>query len=94
MGILDFVLHFDKHLLDFIRDYGSWVYAILFTIVFAETGFVVTPFLPGDSLLFAAGALSTPVAHKAPVAKSSESPGRNGVTTKPVSANTIVNRIA
>jgi membrane-associated protein len=57
MGIVDFVLHFDKHLLDFIRDYGSWVYAILFTIVFAETGFVVTPFLPGDSLLFAAGAL-------------------------------------
>src|SRR5262249_2144344 len=51
------VLHFDRHLLDFVRDYGSWVYAILFTIVFAETGFVVTPFLPGDSLLFAAGAL-------------------------------------
>jgi membrane-associated protein len=57
MGIVDFVLHFDKHLLEFVRDYGSWVYAILFTIVFAETGFVVTPFLPGDSLLFAAGAL-------------------------------------
>jgi membrane-associated protein len=56
--VLDFVLHFDKHLADFVRDYGSWVYAILFTIVFAETGFVVTPFLPGDSLLFAAGALS------------------------------------
>ena len=57
MSLVDFVLHFDKHLLEFIRDYGSWVYAILFTIVFAETGFVVTPFLPGDSLLFAAGAL-------------------------------------
>jgi membrane-associated protein len=57
MGIVDFVLHFDKHLLEFVRDYGSWVYAILFTIIFAETGFVVTPFLPGDSLLFAAGAL-------------------------------------
>jgi membrane-associated protein len=55
--VIDFVLHFDKHLIDFIREYGSWVYAILFTIVFAETGFVVTPFLPGDSLLFAAGAL-------------------------------------
>jgi membrane-associated protein len=57
MGIVDFVLHFDKHLLEFVHNYGSWVYAILFTIVFAETGFVVTPFLPGDSLLFAAGAL-------------------------------------
>src|SRR6266850_529105 len=57
MGLVDFVLHFDKHLLEFVRDYGSWVYAILFMIVFAETGFVVTPFLPGDSLLFAAGAL-------------------------------------
>lgn len=57
MSLVDFVLHFDKHLLEFVRDYGSWVYAILFAIVFAETGFVVTPFLPGDSLLFAAGAL-------------------------------------
>ena len=55
--MIDFVLHFDKHLSEFVRDYGSWVYALLFTIVFAETGFVVTPFLPGDSLLFAAGAL-------------------------------------
>ena len=57
MGLVDFVLHFDRHLLEFVRDYGTWVYAILFTIIFAETGFVVTPFLPGDSLLFAAGAL-------------------------------------
>ena len=57
MALVDFVLHFDKHLFEFVRDYGSWVYAILFTIVFAETGFVVTPFLPGDSLLFATGAL-------------------------------------
>jgi membrane-associated protein len=55
--LIDFVLHFDKHLLEFVGRYGSWVYAILFTIVFAETGFVVTPFLPGDSLLFATGAL-------------------------------------
>jgi membrane-associated protein len=57
MAVVDFVLHFDKHLLEFVAAYGPWVYAILFTIVFAETGFVVTPFLPGDSLLFAAGAL-------------------------------------
>src|SRR5439155_1470082 len=56
-ALIDFVLHFDRHLLAFVREYGAWVYALLFTIVFAETGFVVTPFLPGDSLLFAAGAL-------------------------------------
>ena len=56
--MIDFILHFDKHLLEFVRLYGTWVYGILFAIVFAETGLVVTPFLPGDSLLFAAGALS------------------------------------
>jgi membrane-associated protein len=56
--VIDFILHFDKHLLEFVRLYGTWVYGLLFAIVFAETGFVVTPFLPGDSLLFAAGALA------------------------------------
>ena len=56
--MLDFFLHFDKHLLELVAAYGPWVYALLFAIVFAETGFVVTPFLPGDSLLFAAGALA------------------------------------
>lgn len=55
--IIDFILHIDKHLADIIRDYQTWTYLILFAIIFAETGFVVTPFLPGDSLLFAAGAL-------------------------------------
>jgi membrane-associated protein len=55
--VIDFILHFDKHLLEIVRDYGSWVYGILFAIVFAETGLIVTPFLPGDSLLFATGAL-------------------------------------
>ena len=55
--MIDFVLHIDKHLLEFVQTYGPWVYGLLFGIVFAETGFVVTPFLPGDSLLFAAGAL-------------------------------------
>jgi membrane-associated protein len=55
--ILDIILHVDKHLLDFVAAYGGWVYALLFAVIFAETGFVVTPFLPGDSLLFAAGAL-------------------------------------
>jgi membrane-associated protein len=52
------VLHLDAHLVELLRDYGFWVYAILFIIIFAETGFVITPFLPGDSLLFAAGALA------------------------------------
>lgn len=56
--MIDFVLHFDKHLLDFVGQYGSWVYGLLFLIIFSETGFVVTPFLPGDSLLFATGALA------------------------------------
>jgi membrane-associated protein len=55
---LDVFLHVDKHLLELIRDHGLWIYAILFVIIFCETGLVVTPFLPGDSLLFAAGALS------------------------------------
>src|SRR5256714_13285776 len=55
--ILDILLHSDKHLREFVTAYGSWVYALLFAIVFAEAGFVVTPFLPGDSLLFAVGAL-------------------------------------
>ncbi|HMD34160.1 MAG TPA: DedA family protein [Vicinamibacterales bacterium] len=55
--MIDFVLHFDRHLAEFVLSYGPWVYGLLFGIVFAETGFVVTPFLPGDSLLFAAGAL-------------------------------------
>ena len=56
--MIDFIIHFDKHLLDFVTTYGTWVYGFLFAIVFAETGFVITPFLPGDSLLFATGALA------------------------------------
>jgi membrane-associated protein len=65
---IDFILHSDTHLLEFVRTYGSWVYGLLFLIVFAETGFVVTPFLPGDSLLFATGALCATGALSTPVA--------------------------
>jgi len=57
-GLVDIFLHLDTHLTQFVATYGGWVYALLFLIVFAETGLVVTPFLPGDSLLFAAGALA------------------------------------
>ena len=55
---IDIVLHLDKHLAAMVQQYGVWIYAILFAIIFSETGFVVTPFLPGDSLLFVAGALA------------------------------------
>ena len=56
--MIDIVLHLDVHLLSWVKDYGIWIYAILFAIIFSETGFVVTPFLPGDSLLFVAGAIA------------------------------------
>ncbi len=56
--LIDFILHVDKHLEVFVQNYGVWVYALLFLIVFVETGVVVMPFLPGDSLLFVVGALS------------------------------------
>ncbi len=55
--LLDFILHVDQHLELFVQTYGAWVYALLFAIVFIETGVVVMPFLPGDSLLFVAGAM-------------------------------------
>jgi len=58
LWLVDFILNIDVHLEEIIRAYGGWTYMILFMIIFAETGFVVTPFLPGDSLLFAAGAFS------------------------------------
>jgi membrane-associated protein len=55
---MDLVLHLDRHLVAMVEQYGVWIYAILFAIIFSETGFVVTPFLPGDSLLFVAGAVA------------------------------------
>ena len=55
--LLDFVLHVDRYLGDFVRDHGTWVYLLLFAVVFVETGLVVMPFLPGDSLLFVVGAM-------------------------------------
>ncbi|NTW82088.1 MAG: DedA family protein [Chlorobiaceae bacterium] len=57
--IIDFIMHIDTHLLFLVSQYGVWIYGILFLIVFCETGLVVTPFLPGDSLLFAAGTLAS-----------------------------------
>ena len=57
-GVLDFILHIDVHLSVLVSQYGTWTYAILFLIIFCETGLVVTPFLPGDSLLFATGTLA------------------------------------
>ncbi len=56
--LLNFVLHLDQQLFAFVGDHGAWAYALLFTIIFCETGFVITPFLPGDSLLFAAGTVA------------------------------------
>jgi membrane-associated protein len=56
--LLDFILHLDTHLLTFVATYGAWAYVLLFIIIFCETGLVVTPFLPGDSLLFAAGTIA------------------------------------
>ncbi|MGL4859309.1 MAG: hypothetical protein ACRC5A_06130, partial [Enterobacteriaceae bacterium] len=56
--LIDFILHIDVHLAELVAQYGVWVYGILFLILFCETGLVVTPFLPGDSLLFVAGALA------------------------------------
>lgn len=58
--LFDFIIHIDKHLFEIVSRYDTWAYFILFLIVFAETGLVVTPLLPGDSLLFAAGALAAP----------------------------------
>lgn len=58
MNLIDFILHIDVHLAELLADYGIWIYAILFLIIFVETGLVVMPFLPGDSLLFAAGMLA------------------------------------
>ena len=55
--LIDFILHVDQHLAEFVQAYGAWIYALLFVIIFVETGVVVMPFLPGDSLLFVAGAL-------------------------------------
>lgn len=56
--LFDFIIHIDVHLAELVAQYGTWIYAILFLIIFCETGLVVTPFLPGDSLLFVAGALA------------------------------------
>ncbi|MDI1261139.1 DedA family protein [Aquabacterium sp.] len=66
--LLDFILHVDQHLENFVQTYGAWVYALLFLIVFVETGLVVMPFLPGDSLLFIVGTLAGAGAMSLPLA--------------------------
>jgi membrane-associated protein len=66
LQLIDLLLHVDTYLLDIVTAYGPWIYAVLFVIVFAETGLVVTPFLPGDSLLFAAGAIGATGAMNVP----------------------------
>ena len=65
--IIDLFLHVDRHLLEIVQNYGVWSYTILFVVVFLETGLVVTPFLPGDSLLFAAGSLAAAGAFDLPL---------------------------
>jgi len=67
MNPIDFILHINEHLATMVELYGVWVYAIVFLIVFAETGLVVTPFLPGDSLLFAVGAIAASTGKLDPV---------------------------
>ena len=64
-SILDFILHLDAHLFAMIQDYGAWIYGILFLIIFVETGLVIMPLLPGDSLLFAAGTFCAGVVNEA-----------------------------
>lgn len=66
--LIDFILHVDAHLAEFVQNYGMWVYALLFLIIFVETGLVVMPFLPGDSLLFVVGTLCGTGAMSLPVA--------------------------
>ena len=58
LSLVDIMLHLDRHLVGLVESYGAWIYLILFVVIFAETGFIVTPFLPGDSLLFVAGAVA------------------------------------
>lgn len=65
--LIDLFLHLDQHLQDIIQNYGGWTYGILFLIIFLETGIVVTPFLPGDSLLFAAGTFAALGSFNAPL---------------------------
>jgi membrane-associated protein len=66
LQVVDLFRHLDKHLAAQVVAHGAWIYAILFVVVFCETGLIVTPFLPGDSLLFAAGAIASSTAHEAP----------------------------
>ena len=106
---IDFILHLDKHLVELVRDYGTFTYAILFAIVFCETGLVVTPFLPGDSLLFVAGTLAATggeldaqgnrvshtvlAAEKSPASFTFEVTNPGGHSSRPVPDNAIYHLI-
>ena len=76
-SLIDFIVHVDKHLEFFVQNYGLWVYALLFAIVFVETGLVVMPFLPGDSLLFIVGAMGGAGLLNLPLARFSNAPLEN-----------------
>ena len=88
-ALWDLAVHLDAHLARFVAEHGAWVYALLFAVIFCETGLVVTPFLPGDSLLFVVGTLAAGFALIAVAYAAGERPRVGGLTArKPAQART------